>query len=99
MVIAKENRIRLKGKALKSLNDAIFSRDDNCCIICGRYVQSGTKFHHEPNGSSKSDEIHKGVVLCEQCHFERHFTENCMILKKKILSYLQAIYPNEKIMH
>lgn len=97
MYFPKETHVKLKGKALRELNDAIFRRD-GCCILCGRYVDPGEKFHHEPNGASKSDELHKGVVLCQDCHNDRHFTDRCMVLKKKILTYLQEFYPDKKIL-
>lgn len=71
-VNGKTKRVRLKGKALRELNAAIQERDGYCCIICGRYVDPGEKFHHEPPGAEKSDEMGKGVTLCFDCHQERH---------------------------
>lgn len=99
MYFPKENRVKLKGKELRELNAAIFTRDGYCYILCGRYVSPGEKFHHDPNGNGKSDEIHKGVVLCGDCHWKRHFTDQCMILKRRILKYLQDHYPDKKILH
>lgn len=91
-MIPKPKRVRLKGAALKALNAAIQERDGHCCIICGRYVQPGEKFHHEPPGAGKSDEITKGVTLCYECHQERHFGPDSWTIKKQIEQYLQNLY-------
>ena len=89
-MIGKTKRIRLKGKKLRELNAAIHERDGHCCIICGRYVDPGEKFHHEPCGAEKSDEIDKGVLLCFDCHKERHFGPKSKEIKTKIEEYLEA---------
>lgn len=84
-------RVRLKGKALAKLNSDIYERDGGVCIICGRFVMYGTKFHHEPCGINKSDEIEKGVVLCNDCHYKRHFVA-VKEYRGKIESYLEGLY-------
>lgn len=92
-MLAKTKRVKLKGAQLKKLNNDIFARDDCTCIIpgCGRYVSPDHKFHHEPCGQNKSDEIDKGVVLCDACHTERHF-KNPAKIKRQIENYLSSIY-------
>lgn len=90
-MIAKDKRIRLKGKALAKLNSDIYERDGGVCIICGRFVMPGTKFHHEPCGSRKSDEIEKGVLLCGGCHHQRHFGE-VKVYRRKVKAYLEGLY-------
>lgn len=82
--------MRISGKKLKDLNNAIHERDGNMCIACGRYVPNGEKFHHERNGV-KSDCMELGVTLCYQCHQERHFG-NVAKLRKKCRDYLASIY-------
>ena len=91
-MIAKNKRIRLKGKALAKLNSDIYERDGGVCIICGRFVMPGTKFHHEPCGANKSDEIEKGVLLCNDCHYERHHGKRLQLYKNKINKYLEGLY-------
>lgn len=90
-MIAKTKRIRLKGKKLRELNAIIQERDGHCCIICGHYVQPGEKFHHEPPGAEKSDEIGKGVTLCFDCHRKRHFGADSQEIKTEIEEYLEAL--------
>ena len=92
MDFSKEVRVRLKGNELKKLNNCIFERDQSTCVVCGKYVPNTNKFHHEPAGVKKSDEITKGVVLCFGCHQQRHFSANSKILKGKIQNYLQEHY-------
>lgn len=94
-MIKKTKRVRLHGPALRALNAAIHERDGNCCVVCGKYVLPGEKFHHEPPGANKSDEIEKGVTLCFDCHAARHFGADCMAVRLKILEYLDLLYGGE----
>lgn len=88
----KSKLVRLHGAALKKLNDVIFERDNHSCVICGAWVEDGVKFHHEPCGAgSKSDEISKGVVLCNICHYKRHFID-VQEYRTKVEKYLEEIY-------
>lgn len=90
----KQRRIKLHGTALRKLNNAIFERDSHACVCCGAYVSSDHKFHHEPCGAYKSDEISKGVVLCTNCHFLRHNSGKYMAgVRDAAIKHLQ----NEKI--
>lgn len=91
MMIPKTKHVRLHGAALKALNNAIFERDNYRCVICGAHVSNDNKFHHEPCGPNKSDEIDKGVVLCYGCHQERHFGRDCIEVRDKIRAYLKSI--------
>ena len=92
MIFAKSKRVRLKGRALSRLNSAIHTRDHDRCVVCGAWVHPSVKFHHEPCGVDKSDEIEKGVVLCRECHFERHNGKNSQEIRKKIVDYLKGLY-------
>lgn len=93
-MLEKVKRVRLRGKKLKQLNSKIFERDGHKCVVCGRWVAVGFKFHHEPCGSDKSDEVEKGVVLCPECHFMRHNGKNSQEIREKILAYLKRLYKN-----
>lgn len=95
-MIPKPKRVRLKGAALKALNEAIQERDGHCCIICGRYVQPGEKFHHEPGGPDKSDVMEQGVTLCFDCHQRRHFGPGGREVKEKCQEYLAELYEKGK---
>lgn len=86
-------RVHITGKKLRELNEKIFERDGCSCVVCGRWVDPNMKFHHEPCGSNKSDEIEKGVVLCEVCHYGRHFGKNAGEIRKKVEAYLTGLYP------
>lgn len=91
-MLKKKQRVHLHGPALRALNDAIHERDHHKCVICGRYVSPTEKFHHEPPGAGRSDEIEKGVTLCLACHAERHFSANCNAIRDEIRLYLAKIY-------
>ncbi|MGE9944834.1 hypothetical protein ACQRCN_07790 [Phascolarctobacterium succinatutens] len=92
MMMMKTKKVKLYGEKLRKLNTAIHERDGNCCIICGRYVDPGEKFHHEPCGALKSDEISQGVTLCYDCHQERHCGAGSRVVKEQIKEYLQELY-------
>lgn len=92
MYIPKNKRIRLKGKKLKALNHDIHLRDHYRCAACGQEVEEGEKFHHEPCGIYKSDEITKGVLLCNGCHYKRHFTDAALEIQDKCVQYLRGLY-------
>ena len=82
--------IRLKGKALADLNARIAERENNCCAICGAWVEEGVKAHHEPCGAGrKSDEYSKMILLCNKCHYARHNLANCNEIKEKAMIYLE----------
>lgn len=90
-MIAKDKRIRLKDKALAKLNSDIYERDGGVCIICGRFVMPGTKFHHYKQGANKEDIIENGVLLCNECHYQAHFGE-VQKYKEKVGKYLNSLY-------
>lgn len=76
------------SKALDSLNP---KRDQHKCIYCGDRVDPGEKFHHEHNGI-KSDQIEYGVLLCMDCHTERHHGKKCNDVKEYCRKYLINLY-------
>lgn len=91
-MLQKTKRVKLYGKKLRELNNAIFERDNYRCIICGAYVSPDHKFHHEPNSQGKTDEICGGVVLCDKCHRLRHDSGRLKEIKEKCESYLRDLY-------
>lgn len=89
--IPKTKIIRLKGQKLAKLNETIHQRDQHKCIYCGNRVDPGEKFHHEHNGI-KSDQIEYGVLLCMDCHKERHHGQKCNDVKEYCRKYLINLY-------
>lgn len=74
--IPKTKIIRLKGQKLAKLNERMHQRE---------------KFHHEHNGI-KSDQIEYGVLLCMDCHTERHHGKKCNDVKEYCRKYLINLY-------
>lgn len=93
-MLQKTKRVRLKGQALNALNNAIHERDGDKCVICGKYVDRGQKWHHVYFGSGrKSDVIEEGVTLCYGCHQDTHFNADVMKENtRKCIEYLDNIY-------
>lgn len=90
MMIPKVTTVRLKGVPLKKLVEAVYKRDNHECIICGAWVEDGVKPHHEPQGSRKSDELDKMVLLCMRCHHERHSGKKSEEIRLQVEKYLQG---------
>lgn len=92
-MIPKTEIIRLKGKALKDLNDLIYERDGGCCVLCGRGVPYDSKFHHILfRGHSGSDVKENGVTLCLDCHKKAHGI-NARAIRKRLIAYINSL-PN-----
>lgn len=82
-------KIRLKGKALRNLVQAVYDRDRHKCVNCGRWVPDGHKFHHEPPKShGGQDIIENAVLLCYDCHYKRHNTAEGKEIADKCRRYL-----------
>lgn len=76
---------------IEKQGERIHQRDQHKCIYCGNRVDPGEKFHHEHNGI-KSDQIEYGVLLCMDCHTERHHGKKCNDVKEYCRKYLINLY-------
>lgn len=92
MEIRKSKRVVLKGKYLKALYNRVYKRDAGLCVCCGKPIAPGLKFHHEPCGSYRSDEPEKVVLLCPECHYNRHNTGKSAEVREKCVEYLHILY-------
>lgn len=90
----KKQRVKLHGEALRKLNDTIHERDGHRCIICGKHVDPGEKWHHVYFGwGRKNDVEEEGVTLCYGCHKDTHSKPKVMTVNtEKCIKYLEAIY-------
>ena len=87
----KNKRVRLHGKELAKLVTEVSERDGYHCVVCGAWVEPGTKPHHEPQGAMKSDELDKMAILCLHCHYERYFGEHSQEIRQKVREYLERV--------
>ena len=93
MMYPKEEIIRLTGEPLRRLNMQVWDRDEECCVVCGRWVPDGTKMHHEPLKSNKGQDREQDMFcLCLDCHHERHFGKRCEEIEKKVLAVRGRLY-------
>jgi len=70
----KPKNIRLKGKKLHELYDAVHARDAGQCVKCGTWVEPGTPPHHRIfKSQSGGDELENLETLCQECHYKEHF--------------------------
>lgn len=93
VMLPKKKRIKLSVGQKIALRKAIFERDHNNCVICGKKAEH---WHHHPFGSAKSDEINKGVALCGDCHNKLHNDPKlCSKYQKIVSDYLEKLYGNK----
>ena len=86
--------IRLAGPKLHDLNDLIYERDGGCCVLCGKAVPYGSKFHHIIFRShSGSDVEQNGVTLCLDCHKKAHGVK-AKSIKNQLQEYIRRYYGN-----
>ena len=90
----KTKRTKLKGTAVKELNNTIHKRDNNQCVICKKYVDPGEKWHHVFFGNGRKNDVEEeGVTLCYECHKDTHDTADVMKENtRKCVEYLKSIY-------
>lgn len=91
MELKKTERVHLTGKKARSFYDKIYERDGGHCIWCGKPIEYGVKYHHEPCGIYRNDEENKVVMLCPECHYARHNTAP-KVVKEICERYLHGLY-------
>lgn len=92
-MIPKNKRVRLTGKRASEFHRKIYVRDRGKCIYCGKPVPYGIKHHHEPCGPYKSDEEEKAVMLCNDCHYQRHNSpKTSKAIERYCVKYLRELY-------
>ena len=68
-----EKPIRLKGKALQYLYNAIWIRDNGLCQVCFIAVCQGTPPHHKRfKSKGGSDTMENLITICPKCHNKIH---------------------------
>lgn len=74
MLFPKPVRIRLKGKKLKALRLACFTRDKFRCVDCSRVVtwESGEMAHIVSKRLAPGDAIENVLTKCHRCHMAEH---------------------------
>jgi RNA-directed DNA polymerase len=88
----KRKIVRLKGKELRELNEAVYERDQHCCVNCTRWVEEGNKFHHVVfKSQGGGDTLDNAVLLCYDCHQKVHSAGGYEITEKlkRYLEWMQ----------
>ena len=92
MMIPKTTTVRLKGVPLKKLVESVYKRDNNCCAVCGRWVENGHKPHHViPKSHGGGDTLENLVLLCDNCHYEVHHGKLSGSVKGRIQNYMDEL--------
>lgn len=92
MMMLKTKKVILTGKKQRLLHEEVYQRDGGCCAICGAPVPEGVKAHHEPPKSQGGQDIKENLImLCQECHAQRHFNAP-REHKAKCREYLEGLY-------
>lgn len=92
MMMLKTKKVILTGKKQRELHAEVYAREGGCCAICGAPVPEGAKAHHEPPKSHGGQDIKENLVLlCQECHMQRHFSAP-REYKAKCKGYLEGLY-------
>lgn len=68
----KAKPIRLKGKKLHDLYNAVYNRDKGLCK-CGKWIEPGTPPHHIVfRSQGGSDTMENLEMCCNDCHNKIH---------------------------
>ncbi len=93
MMFPKAGNVRLAGDLLRRLVMQIWDRDDGLCVVCGRWVEEGTKPHHEPPKSQGGQDREEDLfMLCDGCHYERHHGRKGQDIKSRVLEVRSRLY-------
>ena len=92
MMMLKTKKVILTGKKQRLLHEEVYQRDGGCCAICGAPVPEGVKAHHEPPKNHGGQDIKENLImLCQDCHAQRHFNAP-REYKAKCKEYLKGLY-------
>ena len=75
----------------KKVKDAVWERDEHCCIICGTN-QAMPNSHYIPRSLGGLGIEENVVTMCIQHHEE--YERNRKKMKPRVASYLRACYPD-----
>lgn len=73
--------------------EIVWNRDNQSCIICGKYVPKTCANAHYIKRSQGGLGIEQNIVtLCPYCHYEEDFGQNTKLYEQQIESYLKSKY-------
>ena len=73
--------------------EIVWNRDNQSCIICGKYVPKTCANAHYIKRSQGGLGIEQNIVtLCPHCHYEEDFGKDTKLYEQQIESYLKGKY-------
>lgn len=73
--------------------EIVWNRDNQSCIICGKYVSKTCANAHYIKRSQGGLGIEQNIVtLCPHCHYEEDFGKDTKLYEEKIENYLKSKY-------
>lgn len=75
----------------------VWKRDNERCIICGRWVPVSCANAHYIKRSQGGLGIEQNIVtMCPKCHYEEDHGQDTQLYKNKIKTYLERKYKDWK---
>ena len=78
----------------KDVKQAVWERDDHCCILCGKPVaMQYANAHYIPRSQGGLGIEQNVVTMCFDCHFRQHNTDEGDKIFRFIGQHLHKCYP------
>lgn len=81
----------------KKVKEKVWKRDNEHCIICGKWVPVSCANAHYIKRSQGGLGIEKNIVtMCPDCHYEEDHGQDTQLYENKIKTYLKGKYKDWK---
>lgn len=82
----------------KKVKEKVWKRDNEHCIICGKWVPVSCANAHYIKRSQGGLGIEQNIVtMCPECHYEEDHGQDTQLYEDKIKIYLRTKYKDWKI--
>lgn len=82
----------------KKVKEKVWKRDNEHCIICGKWVPASCANAHYIKRSQGGLGIEQNIVtMCPECHYEEDFGQATKLYEDNIKIYLKTKYKDWKI--
>ena len=81
----------------KKVKEKVWKRDNEHCVICGKWVPVSCANAHYIKRSQGGLGIEQNIVtMCPECHYEEDFGQDTELYEDKIKTYLKRKYKDWK---
>lgn len=81
----------------KKVKEKVWKRDNEHCVICGKWVPVNCANAHYIKRSQGGLGIEQNIVtMCPECHYEEDFGQDTQLYEDKIKTYLKQKHKDWK---